>query len=207
VHGRLRWQPISMPAAPSASNVWLDGGALMRRTAYGPERIGSVLAGQTRMWVGASMGIGFYRAGGYAVGFVFKPDRGGLDDRVALPKIRGRLLDAQAVIASDRAWLFLMTEQGTTCVVVDAHANVLATETLVDATWLEGVGGACATGNQLFVPTDDGVTRVEIVQGAITATRVFAETAPFVGCADRLVLSPGGLDVIRRRDAIRMHLT
>ena len=179
----------------------------MRKTAFGPERIGSVLAGQTRMWVGESLGIGFYRAGGYAVGFVFKPDRGGVDDRVALPKIRGRLLDAHAVLAGDRAWLFLMTEQGTTCVIVDEHARVLATEALVDATWLSGVYGAVAAGDFLFVPTDDGVARIEVVQNTITATRVFAETAPLVGATDRLVLSPGGLDVIRRRDAIRMQLS
>jgi hypothetical protein len=220
VHGRLRWQVIApndvaaiatrelrQNGAQGSDPVWLDGGALMRKTPFGSERIGAVLAGQTRVWAGDSMGIGFYRAGGYAAGFVFKPDRGGIDDRVALPKIRGRLLDAHAVIAGDRAWLFLMTEQGTTCVVVDAQARVLAAETLVDATWLAGVGGACAAGNFLFVPTDDGVARIEVVQGAITATRVFAETAPLVGAADRLVLSPGGLDVIRRRDAIRMQLT
>src|SRR6185436_7651488 len=87
VHGNLKWQLIPMPVNSPTTNVWLDGGALMRKTAFGPERIGSVLAGQTRMWVGDAMGVGFYRAGGYAVGFVFKPDRGGLDDRVALPKI------------------------------------------------------------------------------------------------------------------------
>ncbi|HUS31841.1 MAG TPA: hypothetical protein VMZ53_25245 [Kofleriaceae bacterium] len=235
VHGRLRYQVIATSeVAPAATHgvpvqpmnessfmqsmkgtaVWLDGGALMRRTRVGSERIGSVLAGQTRAWVGDSMGVGFYRAGGYAVGFVFKPDRGGLDDRVALPKLRGRLLDAHAVIAGGaqtgadaRAWLFFTTEQGTSCVVVDANARVVASEMLVDATWLAGVGGACAAGNFLFVPTDDGVARIEILQGAIACTRVFAETAPLVGAADRLSLSPGGLDVVRRRDAIRMQLS
>lgn len=201
VHGNVRWQPIPMPAAATPT-VWLDGGALMRKAAFGPERIGSVLANQTRIWAGDSLGIGFYRAGGYAVGFVFRPDRGPLDDRVALPKIRGRLVDAHAVVGADRAWLFL----DNTCVVVDAHANVLATDT-IDASWLAGIHGACAAGNFLFVPTDDGVTRVEIVNGAIAATRVFAETASLVSASDKLALSPGGLDVIRRRDAIRMQLT
>ena len=94
-----------MPSHDGA--VWLAGGALWRATRLGPERIGSVLAGQTRAWVGAKLGVGFYRAGGYAVGFVFRPDRGGLDDRVALPKLRGQLVDAHAIIGDDRAWLFL----------------------------------------------------------------------------------------------------
>ncbi len=220
VHGRLRYQRIptsevviatTRVGRMSTRSVWLDGSALMRGTRLGPERIGSVLAGQTHAWVGARLGIGLYRAGGYAVGFVFRPDRGVLDDRVALPKLRGQLVASHAVIGDDRAWLFVTCADGgrlvTTCIVVGADASVLAAEPLPDVTWLAGVGGACAAGPHLFVPTDDGVARVEVVQGAITATRLFAETAPLVSAADRLALSPGGLDVIRRRDAIRMTLT
>jgi hypothetical protein len=230
VHGRLRYQAIPTSdvvvatarvgrragarGSTIAAHVWLDGTALMRATRLGPERIGSVLAGQTHAWVGAKLGVGFYRAGGYAVGFVFRPDRGVLDDRVALPKLRGQLVASHAVIGDDRAWLFLTcaepagagTRLVTTCIVIGADASVLAGQPLPDATWLAGIGGACAAGSHLFVPTDDGVARVEIVQGTITATRLFAETAPLVTAGDVLALSPGGLDVLRRRDAIRMQL-
>jgi hypothetical protein len=45
------------------------------------------------------------------------------------------------------------------------------------------------------------------VQGAIVQTRTFAETAPLVGAGDRLAISNGSIDVIRRRDAIRLQLT
>ncbi|HEX5059041.1 MAG TPA: hypothetical protein VFV99_06760, partial [Kofleriaceae bacterium] len=216
----LRYQTIPIADVAIASHrvgrsgaVWLDGGALMRSTRLGPERIGSVLAGQTQAWVGAKLGIGFYRAGGYAVGFVFRPDRGVLDDRVTLPKIRGQLVAAHATVGDDRAWLFLTcAESGrvvTTCIVIGADASVLAAETLPDATWLAGVGGACAAGPHLFVPTDEGVARIEVVQRTVVATRVFAETAPLVSAGDVLALSSsgGGLDVIRRRDAVRMQLT
>jgi hypothetical protein len=219
--------------------VWLDAGALWRpsradrvfarseasaettlrrgnpfsgrMTRIGAERIGGVLAGQTRAWCGARLGVGFYRAAGYAVGFVFRPDRGVLDDRVALPRIRGQLVDAHATIGDDRAWLWLTCVDAgrlvTTCVVIDASAQVLATATLADTSWIAGVGGACAAGPHLFVPTDEGLARIEIVQGVITQTRTFAETAAMVGPGDRLALSPGGIDAIRRRDAIRMQLT
>lgn len=220
VHGRLRYQRISPAEVALATievgraadaRVYLDGGALMRRTPLGPERIGSVLAGQTRAWLGARLGIGFYRAGGYAVGFTFRPDRGVLDDRIAMPKLRGQLVASHATLGDDRAWLWLTCADAgriqATCIVVDAHGSVLATETLADTPWLAGIAGACAAGPFLFVPTDDGVTRVEIVQSAIAATRVFAETAALVGSADRLALCSGGLDVIRRRDAVRMQLT
>lgn len=223
VHGRLRWQVIDAAAvAPGARELgprrpgdlaWLESGALWRATRLGIERIGGVLPHQTRAWLGDRLGVGFYRAGGYAAGFVFRPDRGLLDDRVALPKLRGRLAGAHATIGDDRAWLWLTMEDAasgrlvTTCVVIGADASVLATDTLADAPWIAGLAGACAAGPHLFVPTDDGVVRVEIVQGAIVQTRTFAETAPLVGAGDRLALTPGGLDVVRRRDAIRLQLT
>ncbi len=210
VAGGLRWEKIAPPPAPSVS-VLIAGDQLVRRTRLGDERIGSVLAGQTRIWVGAKLGVGFYRAGGYAVGFVFRPDRGPLDDRVAMPRIRGQLVSAHATLGDDRAWLWLTCADAgriaTTCIVIGADARVLAAETLEDAPWLAGVPGACAAGPHLFVPTDEGIARVEIAQGAIAVTRVFAETAPLVGAADRLVLHSTGIDAIRRHDVIRMTLT
>jgi hypothetical protein len=151
---------------------------------------------------------------------VFRPDRGGLDDRVAMPKLRGQLVDACATVGDDRAWLWLtLADAGrlsTLAIVIDAQARVLATAT-IDAPWVAGVAGACAAGPHLFVPTDDGIARIEIVaaprasgsiaSASITQTRLFAETAPLVSAADRLALHPSGLDVIRARDAIRLHLT
>ena len=217
-HGRLRWQLLAQrPLAATrevtatTNEIWIAGDALMRATRNGPERIGSVLAGQTRAWVGAKLGVGFYRAGGFAVGFVFRPDRGTLDDRVKLPKLRGELVDAYAITGDDRAWLFLtLVEAGklvTTCVVIAGDATVLAAEPLRDQPWLAGAAGACAAGAQLFVPTDDGIARIEIVGTAIAQTRTFAETAALVSAGDRLCLTAGGIDAIRRRDAIRMHLS
>jgi hypothetical protein len=218
IHGRLRWTTIAPRDIAFAgyevgrtTPVWIDQGALWRTTRFGPERIGGVLATQTRAWVGAKLGVGFYRAGGYAVGFVFRPDRGALDDRVALPKLRGQLVDAHATLGDDRAWLWLTTVDGgrlvTTCVVIGADAQVIATTPLADMAWTTGIPGACAAGPHLFVPTDEGLARIEIVQGAITQTRVFVETAALIGAGDRLALSPGGIDASRRRDAIRMQLT
>jgi hypothetical protein len=78
---------------------------------------------------------------------------------------------------------------------------------LPDHAWLAGTSGACAAGPHLFVPTDDGITRIEVVQGAIAHTRTFPETAPLVGAADRLALAPGGIAVVRRRDALLLQLT
>lgn len=220
VHGRLRWTAI----APSdvvigsyeitrTTPIHLDAGVLWRPIRRGRERIGAVLAahGATRAWCGARFGVGFYRAGGYAVGFVFRPDHGVLDDRVAMPRLRGQLVDAVATIGDDRAWLWLTCADAgrlvTTCVVLDAFGRVLATNELADTPWLAGVAGGCAAGSHLFVPTDAGIVRVEVVNGQIAPTRTFPETAPLVGAGDRLALHPGGIDVLRRRDALRLQLT
>ena len=62
-------------------------------------------------------------------------------------------------------------------------------------------------GPHLFVPTDDGVARVDCIQNTIVHSRTFAETAPLVSAADRLVISSGALVAIRRDDAIRMELS
>jgi hypothetical protein len=149
---------------------------------------------------------------------VFRPDRGPLDDRVALPRLRGRLVAAHATLGDDRAWLWLTMADApsgrlvTTCVVIGADAAVLAACELPDAPWLAGIAGACAAGPHLFVPTDDGVARVELAGGAIVQTRTFPETALLVGAGDRLALTSGGLDVVAgnaagRAAAIRMQLT
>jgi tRNA A-37 threonylcarbamoyl transferase component Bud32 len=219
VHGRLTWRVIDVREVALVGHeitartqpVWIAGDALVRSTRIGPERIGSVLPRQTRAWASEKLGVGFYRAGGYAVGFVFRPDRGVLDDRVTLPKLRGQLVDAHATIGADRAWLWLTTVDAgrlvTTCVVIGADAQVIASETLADSPWTAGIAGACAAGPHLFVPTDDGIARIEIVQGTITQTRTFAETAPLVSACDRLASNNiGGIDVVRRRDSIRLNL-
>jgi hypothetical protein len=217
--GNLRHRAIALAEIAAgtrevtrAGDVWLDGAALYRATRLGPERIGSVLAGLTRAWIGERLGVGFYRAGGYARAFVFRRERGGLDDRVALPALRGELVAAHASIADERAWLFVtLADAGrlvTTCVVVDANARVLAAALIdPDAPWSAGIAGACAIGDFLFVPTDAGIARVEVGAGnQIVQTRVFAETAPLVTAADRLASHATGLDIVRARDAVRLEL-
>ena len=215
--GRLTWRVLAerpvaatreITSLPGA--VWFAGDALLRHTPYGPERIGAILAGQTRAWIGAKLGVGLYRAGGYAVGFVFRTDRGTLDDRVQLPTLRGQLVNAHAVLGDDRAWLFLTLayagKLATTCVVVDAAARTHAAVSL-DAAWLAGIDGACAAGPQLFVPTDAGIVRIEVQHGAIVPTRLFPETASLVGAGDLLALAPGGIAVARKRDAVLLQLS
>jgi hypothetical protein len=223
VHGALRVTEIALaditattwelgPAeVAGAPPVWIAGDALVRRAALGVERIGSVLAGQTRAWVGASLGLGFYRAGGVTVGFVFRPDRRGLDDRVALPPIRGVLVSAHATIAADRGWLALVTASGgrliTTLVAIDRTGQVIATHAGDGDDWLAGIAGACAAGELLFVPTDDGIVRVTARGGAAVVTHTFGHTRPVVAAGDSLYAGLHSLDVVRGARARRLVTT
>ncbi len=230
VRGALRVVDLALTAlAPSTVEVdagdragaawWWSGDTLWRRGVFGPERVGAVLGGQARCWIGPAFGVGFYRAGGLTVGFLVRPDRAGLDDRVALPPMRGQLVAAHATLSAGRAWLGWTTAFAgrlhQQLVVLDragavlAHADVDVAAAAVDPdlAWMAGLAGAVAAGDALFVPTDDGLVRVELVAGAPAVTRTFADTRGLVGPADVLHLGPRGLDVVRAGRALRLELT
>ena len=214
VRGRVRAQPID-PAtlAPKPPGVWIDGAMLMRAGTFGPEPIGQVLAGATRVWASDRLGVGLWRAGGYTQCFVFRPDRRGLRDGIAIPRIRGAVLDVHGVCAQDRAWLWwreaLAGRETYHCVAIGAAGDLLgiAEAPHDDAGWLASLRGACAVGAHLFVPTDAGIVRVEAQSGALAETRSFPDTAEFVTAADVLHPAPAGLDVRTRDGALRLTLT
>jgi hypothetical protein len=210
VRGRVRVTRIDpRSVAQPRADVWITGGTLWRTTALGPEPIGDVLPGATRVWTSDTFGVGLWRAGGYTNAFVFRPDRRGLRDGIALPRIRGAIVDLHAVCGADRAWLWwreqLAGAETLHCVEIDGTGAVVAhaESAAEDASWLAGVPGACAAGSALFVPTDAGIVRVE----KTTPTRAFPDTADFVTAADRLHVARGGLDVITARGALRLELT
>lgn len=224
-HGRLRVEALTKDAVRPASHqvargaasgaVWLESEALWRRGALGRERIGGVLGGQTWAFTGESFGAGCYRAGGYCVGFVFDPRRGVLDDRLRLPPLPGEVVLVHGAAAADRVWLFfLLAHRGKLelrALVLGAGGILLAHQQLGPddpaTPWHAGLGGACAIGPYLFVPTDAGVVRLELDAGGLALTRTFPETAPWVCAGDRLAPGPGALDVLRADSAHRLHLS
>jgi hypothetical protein len=197
----------------SRAPVWMAAGSLWRRSALGDEPIGQILPGLTRAWVGRRFGVGFWRAGGYQVGFVFRPDRRGLDERVRLPRVRGHVVSADAVVGDDLAWLTVREAHAgrdvLSCTAVTASGEVLATATASgdDPGWLAGAPVGCAVGAALFVATDAGIVRVEVVAGALAVTRSFPDTADFVSTGDALFAGPRGLDVRTSDGAFRLELT
>ncbi len=182
------------------ARVWLAGAALWRRGPLGPEPLGQVVSGATRAWLGARLGAGLWRAGGYAIGFTFDPTRRGIDDRARLPAIRGRVVADGCVLGDDRAWLWWREADGArelVRVVVIGGGRVLATagRDAGDLDWMTGLAGACAVGPGLLVPTDAGVVRIAAHGEDLAVVARFPDTAALVGAADDLAALADGLAV------------
>lgn len=198
---RAVW-PIGAAPTPGAPPVWLAGAALMRTGPLGPEPIGQLVAGASHAWVGAQLGAGYWRAGGFAVAFTFAPSRRGLDDRARLPALRGRIVAHGCALADDRAWLWWREADGgrerylVAC--VRAGAVVATAEAPVaDADWMVGLPGACAAGPYLFVPTDAGIVRVECDGAIARVTRRFLDTASLCAADDDLFVTKDGLAIAK----------
>ncbi|WP_426734818.1 hypothetical protein [Myxococcus faecalis] len=201
-------------AANARHCYWAVGGGLWRDGVHGPERIGDVLEGQTRLFVGPRFGLGFHRAGGLRGAFVFDAERLGLRDGLTLPWPSGQLVDADCLFDGALAWLFLAEQtQGRTvhhCVVLgsDGAVRAQAVAEANDGSWLGGAlgTGRCAVGEALFCATDAGLTRVELRQGRLEAVRDFPDAEPFVDSGARLLLTRQGLVVVGRQEltALRM---
>lgn len=185
---------------------WVESGQLLRDGPFGPEQIGEVLAGQTRIWVGSQFGFGFYRAGEISVAFLFDAEKRGLNDTVSLPRLRGQLLDARCSFTDSSCWFFTATEeQGQMihrCTVIHRSGAIVATAqaTAGDGTWLGTITGKCAVDNGLFAATDEGLVRLECTQGSIAIAERFPDTEPFVDAGCELLPCRDGLAVVTRQE-------
>ena len=178
---------------------WTQNGQLFRDGSVGPEYIGDVLPERTVFWAGDDFGFGFYRADRLSVAFVFNATQRGINDRVALPRLRGELIDARCVFSGDRCWFFTAQQHDrrllNQCTVLDASGTVLgfAEAEAGDGSWLTHIRGKCAAGGFLFAPTDAGIARLNVNGGAIAIDREFPDTEPFVDADSELLASPHGL--------------
>ncbi|ADO68382.1 hypothetical protein [Stigmatella aurantiaca] len=192
-------------AANLRHRYWAHSGGLWRDGALGPERIGDVLEGQTRLFVGPRFGLGFHRAGNLRGAFVFDAEHPGLKDGLALPWPAGKLVDVECLFEGQNAWLFLAEESGGRtvhhCVVVGSNGDIRAQAQGVagDGSWLGSLRGKCALGDVLFAAADTGLIRVELRQGRLEAVREFPDTEPFVDAGCHLFMTKHGLTVVGRQ--------
>jgi len=191
---------------------WTENGQLFRDGDLGPKIIGNVLAGQTLFWVGSKLGFGFYWAGNLKVAFLFDALYTGINDNIALPALKGQLVDSTAVFASDAVWFLLALKEGSKivnrCFLIEKSGKILA-EAEADAQngdWLGTLRGKCAAGKFLFAPTDDGIVRLEAETGKIVKTREFPDTEPFVDTNSHLFASSQGIYTVQDREIILLKI-
>jgi serine/threonine protein kinase len=194
----------------NSNNVfWVQNGQLMKNEDLNPV-IGSVLEGQTHIWVGSSFGFGMYRAGQLCVAFTFSADGHGINDTVKLPKISGKLVNARCTFAKDRCWLFTTSQEGpdliNRCTLIRADGTIEATLESAhgDGSWLGQIRGGVAVGGFLLMPTDEGVVRVEANQGTLAVIKRFPDTEQFIDTNSQLFAATDGLYVVNGNDIFKL---
>ncbi len=198
--------------ANSRNYYWTNQGQLLSGGPWGPQPIGQVLSNQTLFWVGPNFGFGFYRYGEANQGFVFDAKAPGINDRLALPRFNGHLIDAAAVFTSQLCWfLWAVQEQKQVvnhALVVDSNGQTVATAQVEagDGSWLSSIHGLATAGNFVLAATDDGIVRAEIEGGAISTTQSFPDTEPFVDAASQLFAADDGLYVVTRKEITRLSI-
>lgn len=198
--------------ANSFSRYWIDQGQLLRDGKLGNEYIGDILEGQTQFWIGEKFGFGFYRAGGLSVAFTFDAKRSGICDRVQIPPIRGELIEANCVFSDHLCWFFTATQEQGKIIhqvsVLRDSGELISTLTgqKGDISWLTNLHGHCAIANWLFVPTDEGITRIEVQNGQIMITKNFPETESYVDSGCSLIVSSQGIYVVHSQKILQLQL-
>ncbi|MDM8553208.1 hypothetical protein QUF75_00540 [Desulfococcaceae bacterium HSG7] len=193
-------------------HFWLHNGQLYRNDRWGPFYIGDVLAGQTLFWAGPQFGFGFYRAAQIQVAFVFDAIKSGINDSVTLPRFSGELVDCTCYFASQYGWFFSAFKENGKIVhqamVIRRDGAVMATARgeKDDGSWLGTLYGKCAMGDCLFAVTADGVIRLALQNGSITALKEFPDTSPFIDDFCHLLPSPDGLCVVNKQEILILKI-
>ncbi|WP_271251663.1 hypothetical protein [Pseudanabaena sp. Chao 1811] len=198
--------------ANSFYRYWLDQGQLLRDGKLGNEYIGDILEGQTQFWIGETFGFGFYRAGNISVAFTFDAKRSGIGDRVKIPPIQGELIDANCAFSNDICWFFTITQEQSN--IIHRVSALRPTGELVatiaapkgDITWLMNIHGGSAIANWLFVPTDEGIVRIEVNNRQIMITKTFPETETYVDSGCSLIVGSQGIYVIHSQKILQLQL-
>ena len=200
---------------------WVQNGHLLRDHLGSTRILGDVLSNQTWFRVGGRFGFGFYRAGDIQVAFVFDTEHAGIKDTVPLPLLRGQLIDATCYFTDQRCWFigtfqdagrtinrcFLMSSDGRVIDSLEAEEG--------DGSWLGSIRNKCAAtlkGQQgpvhcLFSLADNGLVRLQEVQGTIEQNAEFPDTEGLITPEDTLFMGREGLYLVNRREVRLMTMT
>jgi hypothetical protein len=197
----------SQPRPP----IWISGNAIWRSRGIAAERIGNLVSGESLMWANQDVGAGLYRVGNFTVGLWFNTQRGIVNEFTGLRSVRGQIVTAYASIAAQQAWITITSIVSGKCqaqlISFDRHGKSISFLDLTDSPWADGLPGACALGESLYVPSDTGVVRLQCHNNAIIVTKQFAETTPWVNASSQLVIDQRGLVSISNTGACALAFT
>ena len=187
----------------SSSSAYRQEGAWLIEQGTGA-RVGQVLEGQTSLWTGERLGLGFYRVGGLTVAFLLRTGRAGLR-RLEGVQWQGRLVEAEAVFDAAHALL---------TVVIELDGKEQARRWLFDengallASSPDGVRGhAALLGGRVVVATDGGLVGLKVDSGTLVEAVAFPDSQGFVSAGDELLAnSDGSLFVVGARDIVQLTL-
>lgn len=168
-------------------------------------RLGQVLEGQTWLWAGDRLALGFYRAGGLTVPFLIRAGKAGLKQLDGITW-KGRIVDAHAAFDAKHAVLTVMTDDGGRDVV---HRWLISEDGVVLAKSADGARGhAAVLAGRVVISTDAGLMAVKVDSGVLVEAMLFSDTQPFVSAGDELLPNTdGSLFVVGARDITQLTLT
>lgn len=168
-------------------------------------RVGQVLENQTQVWLGPSLGFGFYRVGALTVAFITRPGRSGLK-AVRLPQLVGRIVQTECVFDARHALFSVVLEQGGAVKglhwLIDDGGQVLGEGEHPYATGKALLNGCvlCATPQGLLSLSLDGR---RLVPGTL-----FSDAAELVDPTDELLAQPdGSLVIVTAQSLLQLSLS
>ncbi len=167
-------------------------------------RVGQVLEGQTWLWTGERLGLGFYRAGGLTVSFLTRVGKAGLKQLDGITW-SGRIIDADAVFDAKHALLTVVCADGGRDLV---HRWLIDESGVVLAKSSGGAGGhAALLSGRVVLATDGGLVAMKNDSGVLIEAMQFPDTQPFVSAGDELLPNAdGSLFVVGARDITQLTL-
>lgn len=168
-------------------------------------RVGQVLEGQTWLWTGERLGLGFYRAGGFTFAFLLQTGKAGLK-RLEGVSWQGRVLDADARFDARHALLSVTTEANGKD---EVHRWLFDEAGALLAQSHGGSAGHTALLNgRVVLGTDGGLVLLNSDGGHLVEGVAFPDTQPFVGATDELLPQPdGSLCIVAPHELTTLSLT
>lgn len=190
--------------AASLGGAWRQDQAWLVEQQSGA-RVGQILEGQTWLWSGERLGLGFYRAGGLTVAFLLQVGKAGLRQLDGI-SWTGRVIEADAVFDAQHALLTVVTDTGGRDVVqrwlIDERGAVVA------KTPDSVRGHAAVLGGRVVVAADRGLVALKNDHGVLVEATHFPDTQPFVSAGDELLPNAdGSLFVVGARDITQLTLS